>query len=124
LLLISSKEGDGFSNLTDEELKKCCFGKKHCFRGDVFQLVLSRDLPSLNFNVYRIICINPSPYLFFFDYGDFKIFGSSPRSSNYSRIAKAEIHPIAGTFKRTGDDEKMQPQTLSEDKKEIVNMLC
>ena len=57
------------------------------------------------FNVYRTLrSINPSPYLFFFDYGDFKIFGSSPEAQLIVKDGKAEIHPIAGTFKRTGND--------------------
>ena len=61
------------------------------------------------FNVYRALrSINPSPYLFFFDYGDFKIFGSSPEAQIVINNKKAEIHPIAGTFKRTGDDVKDQ----------------
>ncbi len=121
-----SKEGDGFSNLTDEEFKhNVALAKKHCFRGDVFQLVLSRrftqGFKGDEFNVYRALrSINPSPYLFFFDYGDFKIFGSSPEAQIIVKDRKAEIHPIAGTFKRTGDDEKdaVLAKQLSEDKKE------
>ena len=107
-----SKEGEGFSNLTDEEFKhNVALAKKHCYRGDVFQLVLSRrftqGFKGDEFNVYRALrSINPSPYLFFFDYGDFKIFGSSPEAQIIVKNRKAEIHPIAGTFRRTGDDEK------------------
>jgi anthranilate synthase component 1 len=121
-----SKEGEGFSNLTDEEFKhNVALAKKHCFRGDVFQLVLSRrftqGFKGDEFNVYRALrSINPSPYLFFFDYGDFKIFGSSPEAQIIVKDRKAEIHPIAGTFKRTGDDEKdaILAKELSIDKKE------
>ncbi|UQD56596.1 anthranilate synthase component I family protein [Flavobacterium sp. K5-23] len=121
-----TKEGEGFSNLTDEEFKhNVALAKKHCFRGDVFQLVLSRrftqGFKGDEFNVYRALrSINPSPYLFFFDYGDFKIFGSSPEAQIIVKDRKAEIHPIAGTFKRTGDDEKdaILAKQLSEDKKE------
>ena len=106
------KIGDKRSNLTDEQfldfVKK---GKDHCYRGDVFQLVLSRrfsqNFKGDEFNVYRTLrSVNPSPYLFFFDYGDFKIFGSSPEAQLVVQDGKAEIHPIAGTFRRTGDDEK------------------
>jgi len=106
------KVGEKTSNLTDDQfidfVKK---GKEHCFRGDVFQLVLSRrfsqGFKGDEFNVYRTLrSINPSPYLFFFDYGDFKIFGSSPEAQLIVQNGKAEIHPIAGTFRRTGDDEK------------------
>lgn len=121
-----SKQGEGFSNLTDHEFKhNVAIAKKHCFRGDVFQLVLSRrftqGFKGDEFNVYRALrSINPSPYLFFFDYGDFKIFGSSPEAQIIVKNRKAEIHPIAGTFKRTGDDEKdaVLAKQLSEDKKE------
>lgn len=89
-----------------EVLKK---GREHCFRGDVFQIVLSRryNTPFLGdeFNVYRALrSINPSPYLFYFDFGSFKIFGSSPEAQLIVKDGKATIHPIAGTFKRTGKD--------------------
>ena len=120
------KVGDKSSNLTDEQfidfVKK---GKEHCFRGDVFQLVLSRrfsqGFKGDEFNVYRTLrSINPSPYLFFFDYGDFKIFGSSPEAQLIVQEGKAEIHPIAGTFRRTGDDEKdaLAAGELAKDPKE------
>jgi len=120
------KVGDKTSNLTDEEyLKFVDQGKQHCFRGDVFQLVLSRRFSQKfkgdEFNVYRTLrSINPSPYLFFFDYGDFKIFGSSPEAQIIVEEGKAEIHPIAGTFKRTGNDEqdKQAALELAKDPKE------
>ena len=120
------KVGDKTSNLTDEEyLKFVEQGKQHCFRGDVFQLVLSRRFSQKfkgdEFNVYRTLrSINPSPYLFFFDYGDFKIFGSSPEAQIIVEEGKAEIHPIAGTFKRTGNDEqdKQSALELAKDPKE------
>ena len=109
----SYKNGDDeVSNFTDEEyLALVEQAKKHCFRGDVFQLVLSRQFSQSfkgdEFNVYRALrSINPSPYLFYFDYGDFKIFGSSPEAQLVVKNGKAEIHPIAGTFRRTGNDEK------------------
>ena len=120
------KVGEKTSNLTDDQfidfVKK---GKEHCFRGDVFQLVLSRrfsqGFKGDEFNVYRTLrSINPSPYLFFFDYGDFKIFGSSPEAQLIVQNDKAEIHPIAGTFRRTGDDEKdaLAAGELAKDPKE------
>tara|TARA_R110002020_G_scaffold475981_1_gene715455 strand:+ start:11440 stop:12837 length:1398 start_codon:yes stop_codon:yes gene_type:complete len=107
-----SKEGNPISNLKDEDYKEHVeLAKKHCHRGDVFQLVLSRrfsqEFKGDEFNVYRALrSINPSPYLFYFDYGDFKIFGSSPEAQLIVKDGKAEIHPIAGTFKRTGNDEQ------------------
>ena len=120
------KIGKKKSNLTDIEfidfVKKA---KEHCYRGDVFQLVLSRrffqNFKGDEFNVYRTLrSINPSPYLFFFDYGDFKIFGSSPEAQLIVQDGKAEIHPIAGTFKKTGDDEKdlQSAKELAKDPKE------
>lgn len=107
-----SKEGEPKSNLEDEEYREHVkLAKKHCQRGDVFQLVLSRRFSQAfkgdEFNVYRALrSINPSPYLFYFDYGDFKIFGSSPEAQLIVKEGKAEIHPIAGTYKRTGNDEQ------------------
>jgi anthranilate synthase component 1 len=100
------------SNLTDEEfLKVIKHGIDHCHRGDVFQIVLSRRFSQSftgdEFNVYRALrSINPSPYLFYFDYGSFKIFGSSPEAQIVIKDKKASIFPIAGTFRRTGNDKK------------------
>lgn len=105
-------KGEITSNLTDEEYKEQVeLAKKHCARGDVFQLVLSKQFSQQfsgdEFNVYRALrSINPSPYLFYFDYGNFKIFGSSPEAQLVVNDGIAEIHPIAGTFKRSGNDLK------------------
>ena len=99
-------------NLSDEEYKALVEkAKAHCARGDVFQLVLSRRFQQAfkgdEFNVYRALrSINPSPYLFYFDYTDFKILGSSPEAQLVVKNGIAEIHPIAGTYKRTGNDQK------------------
>jgi len=102
---------DEQSNYSDDEfldiLEK---GMQHCFRGDVFQIVLSRRFQESfsgdEFNVYRALrSVNPSPYLFYFDYGSYKIFGSSPEAQLIIKDRKATIHPIAGTFRRTGNDE-------------------
>ena len=84
-------------------------GIQHCQLGDVFQIVLSRRYSQAfngdEFNVYRALrSINPSPHLFYFDFGNFKIFGSSPEAQLIVKGRKATIHPIAGTFKRTGND--------------------
>ena len=114
------------SNLTDDEfLNMVDNGIKHCYRGDVFQIVLSRKFSQKfsgdEFCVYRQLrSINPSPYLFYFDYGSFKIFGSSPEAQLVIKDKKAEIHPIAGTFKRSGDDavDKEKAIKLFEDDKE------
>ena len=119
-------QGVPTSNLKDEEYKEHVeLAKKHCQRGDVFQLVLSRrfsqEFKGDEFNVYRALrSVNPSPYLFYFDYGDFKIFGSSPEAQLIVKEGKAEIHPIAGTFKRTGNDEQdaILAKKLTKDDKE------
>ena len=118
--------GEENHNITDDEYRTMVSkGKEHCYLGDVFQVVLSRQFSRLfngdEFNVYRSLrSINPSPYLFFFDYGNYKIFGSSPEAHLKINKGKAFINPIAGTFRRTGDDEndKLLAQKLSQDKKE------
>ncbi len=114
------------SNVTDEEyIEMVKKGKDHCFKGDVFQIVLSRQFKRKysgdEFNVYRALRnINPSPYLFFFDYGGYKILGSSPEAQLVIENGEATINPIAGTFKRTGDDNKDRELAtkLSSDPKE------
>jgi len=100
-------------------------GKEHCYRGDVFQIVLSRSFSTKfsgdDFNVYRSLrSINPSPYLFYFDYGGYHLFGSSPEAQLKIEDHKASIHPIAGTYKRTGNLEKdaLLADQLREDQKE------
>jgi len=121
-----TKTGNRKSSISDEEYKNLVTkAKKHCQRGDVFQLVLSRRFSQSfkgdDFNLYRALrTVNPSPYLFYFDYGDFKIFGSSPEAQLIVKDNQAEIHPIAGTFKRTGNDEKDAKLAiqLSQDPKE------
>ena len=120
------KDGQPESVITDNEyLEYVKKAKDHCKRGDVFQLVLSRRFMQKfsgdEFNVYRALrSINPSPYLFFFDYGDYKIFGSSPEAQIIIKDGKSEIHPIAGTFKRTGNDEEdhITATELAKDPKE------
>jgi anthranilate synthase component I len=118
--------GEEKSNITDDQYKNMVTrGKEHCYRGDVFQVVLSRQFSQQftgdDFNVYRALrSINPSPYLFYFDYGNYKIFGSSPEAQLKIQKGKAYINPIAGTFKRTGNDEqdKLLAHQLSTDLKE------
>lgn len=104
--------GETTSTLTNEEhkanVRKCV---KHCLRGDVFQIVISRRFVQKyegdDFKLYRALrSINPSPYLFYFDFGGFRIFGSSPETHNRIVGDKAYIDPIAGTTKRTGDTEQ------------------
>ncbi len=103
--------GEERSNMSNDRfLEMVNHGIKSCMRGDVFQIVLSRRFEQSfigdEFNVYRALRnINPSPYLFFFDYGDYKLMGSSPEAQLIIQNGKAIVHPIAGTFKRTGDDD-------------------
>ena len=103
--------GDVRSTLTDDEHRENIRrGIKHCLRGDVFQIVLSRrfiqQYEGDDFKLYRALrSINPSPYLFYFDFGGFRIFGSSPETHCRIEGHKAYIDPIAGTTKRTGDAE-------------------
>ena len=103
--------GEVSSTLTDEEHKaNIRRGIQHCLRGDVFQIVLSRRFIQKyegdDFKLYRALrSINPSPYLFYFDFGGFRIFGSSPETHCRIEKGKAYIDPIAGTTKRTGDAE-------------------
>ena len=103
--------GDVRSTLTDDEHRENIRrGIAHCLRGDVFQIVLSRrfiqQYEGDDFKLYRALrSINPSPYLFYFDFGGFRIFGSSPETHCRIEGRKAYIDPIAGTTKRTGDAE-------------------
>ncbi len=109
--------GDYWSTITDDEHRENIRrGIKHCLRGDVFQIVLARRFKQKyegdDFKLYRALrSINPSPYLFYFDFGGFRIFGSSPET--HCRIShesngtyQAYIDPIAGTTPRTGNNER------------------
>lgn len=121
-----SLNGEEQSNLSDEQYKHMVSkGKEHCYRGDVFQIVLSRQFSQAyngdDFIVYRALrSINPSPYLFYFDYGDYRILGSSPEAELRIQNNRAIINPIAGTFRRTGNDEqdKLLAEKLCLDPKE------
>ena len=124
--------GDETGNMPDEAyLEMVEKGKGACRRGDVFQIVLSRryqqSFTGDEFNVYRALrSVNPSPYLFYFDYGDYRLFGSSPESQLVIRNGKAIVHPIAGTFKRTGDDlqdEKLAEQLLADPKENAEHVM-
>ncbi len=121
-----SATGECTSNLSDQEyMDLVSAGKYHCHVGDVYQIVLSRRFEQAfqgdEFNVYRHLrSVNPSPYLFYFDYGSYKIFGSSPEAHLIVRNKKATIAPIAGTLRRSGDDDKDRAlaEQLSADVKE------
>jgi len=123
-----SIKGNESSNITDEAYRAMVAkGIEACHRGDVFQIVLSRrfmqSFSGDEFNVYRALrSVNPSPYLFYFDYGDYKLIGSSPESQVIIESGKVIVHPIAGTFKRSGDDEtdKAMAIALENDKKETA----
>ena len=118
--------GSCYSTVTDEEYKsniRQCI--EHCLRGDVFQIVPSRRFIQKytgdDLNLYRALrCINPSPYLFYFDFGGFRIFGSSPETHCCIQGRTAYIDPIAGTVPHTGDNEqdKKNAEYLRQDRKE------
>ena len=118
--------GDFWSTLTDDEHRQNIRrGIAHCLRGDVFQIVLSRRFKQRyegdDFKLYRALrSINPSPYLFYFDFGGFRIFGSSPETHCRIEGRRAYIDPIAGTTKRTGDAEtdRKNAEYLRNDPKE------
>ena len=118
--------GSVHSTLTDDEHRENIRrGIRHCLRGDVFQIVLSRRFVQRfegdDFRLYRILrSINPSPYLFYFDFGGFRIFGSSPETHCRIEARRAYIDPIAGTTKRTGNSEtdRLNAEYLRTDPKE------
>lgn len=118
--------GSEVSNMNDEDYREMVRkGIQSCYRGDVFQIVLSRSFSQTftgdEFNVYRALrSINPSPYLFYFDYGDYRLMGSSPEAQLIINNGTAVVHPIAGTFKRTGDDiiDQQKAEELLQDAKE------
>lgn len=119
-------EAEEASNMQDEDFIALVEKMKtHIFRGDVFQIVpsraFSRKFSGDEFNVYRALrSINPSPYLFYFDYGNFRLFGSSPEAQLTIRNKEATIFPIAGTFKRTGNlaEDQLKALELQNDPKE------
>lgn len=125
------RTGEEKSSISDQRyLEMVARGRQHCQRGDVFQIVLSRPFSQPfqgdDFNVYRALrSVNPSPYLFYFDYSDYRIFGSSPEAQvRLGRDAdgrrRARINPIAGTFPRSGDDatDQQAANDLAADPKE------
>lgn len=121
----STDEEEKSYNSETDFIKYVETGKENCRLGNVFQIVLSRkfkkNFKGDDFNVYRALRhINPSPYLFYFDYGSFKLFGSSPEAQIQIKNKKVLINPIAGTFKRTGNDSEDRELAikLSNDKKE------
>ncbi len=118
--------GEETSFITDDDfLELVRKGKEYCQLGEVFQIVFSRRFAQAfkgdEFNVYRVLrSVNPSPYLFYFDYGSFKLFGSSPESQLVISGGKAKLNPIAGTYKKTGNDadDAVLADKLSKDPKE------
>lgn len=127
-----SIDGNESSNLKDEKyIENVKEGIENCKKGEVFQIVLSRRFTTGfkgdDFNVYRALrSINPSPYLFYFDYGSFKIFGSSPESQLVIKNGEASIFPIAGTFKRTGsdsEDQKMAEELFNDEKENAEHVM-
>lgn len=125
-------KGDEKSNMSGDQFKEIVTRSKyHCQRGDIFQMVPSRrfeqEFEGDEFSVYRSLrSINPSPYLFYFDYGSYKIFGSSPEAQMIVKNKIAEIHPIAGTFRRTGDiiqDNELARKLLADPKENAEHIM-
>ena len=112
-----SLHGEERSNMTDDDFRALVrAGKHHCQVGDVFQIVFSRQFRQSfrgdEFQVYRALrSINPSPYLFYFDYGDYRIMGSSPEAQMVITGGRARLNPIAGTYRRTGNKAEDQAAT-------------
>lgn len=104
--------GEESADTTEEEFRNMVVhGKMHCRQGDIFQVVLSRSFEQAfkgdDFNVYRALrTVNPSPYLFYFDYGNYRLFGSSPETQLSVNKRTAIMHPIAGTCRRSGREEE------------------
>jgi anthranilate synthase component I len=124
--------GSEVHNMTDENyLDIVNKAKSNCQRGDVFQMVLSRrfsqNFKGDDFNVYRALrSVNPSPYLFYYDYSSYRIFGSSPEAQMVVQGGIAEIHPIAGTFRRTGDfiqDQELAVKLLNDPKENAEHIM-
>lgn len=124
--------GEETANMPDDDyLKMVQRGIESCLRGDVFQIVLSRryfqQFRGDEFNVYRALRnINPSPYLFYFDYGDYKLIGSSPESQLIINDGKAVVHPIAGTVRRSGneaDDQRLTEQLVNDAKENAEHVM-
>lgn len=119
-------KGEESSNFTNASFTETVVkARQHCFRGDVIQMVVSREFSQGfrgdDFNVYRELrSINPSPYQFYFDYGDFRLFGCSPEAQLVIHQGTASVHPIAGTYRRSGDDaiDSVMEAALLEDAKE------
>jgi anthranilate synthase component 1 len=123
---------DETSALTDiEYIEMVKKGIANCNRGDVFQIVLSKRFQQSftgdEFMVYRALrSINPSPYLFYFDYGEYKLMGSSPESQLIIQDNKSVMHPIAGTYKRTGEDEadeELAKKLLTDEKENAEHVM-
>ena len=128
----SLKNEDEKTNMCDQDyLNMVEKGIQHCKRGDVFQIVLSKSFSKGyqgdDFNLYRALrSVNPSPYLFYFDFGSFRIMGSSPEAQIEVKDNKAYIHPIAGTFRRTGNalkDIELAKQLQSDEKEQSEHVM-
>ncbi|MGF1573396.1 MAG: anthranilate synthase component I [Sumerlaeia bacterium] len=101
--------------------------KEYINIGDIFQVVLSQrltmPLDCEPFDIYRALrAINPSPYMFYLDCGEFQLAGSSPEILVRCRNQKVELRPIAGTRPRgdTPDQDKALERELLADEKEIA----
>ena len=125
---LNIKAYETYSNMTkDEYVKSVEKAKHHIVEGDVFQVVVSRRRtyrPAPEpFEIYRRLrSINPSPYMYYLDFDDYKIVGSSPECLTRKVGDIVETFPIAGTRRRgkNSEEDKMLAADLLSDKKELA----
>ncbi|MBQ0051228.1 MAG: chorismate-binding protein [Treponema sp.] len=105
--------------------------KKHIVDGDIIQAVPSRrvqfECKATAMQVYgKLRHVNPSPYMFYLDFGTFQLTGASPESLVRVRDGKASIHPIAGTChrgKNDAEDEALSKELLSNPKEQAEHLM-
>ncbi len=114
-----------------EYIEKVQALKKHIIAGDIIQAVPSRrvqiECKATAMNIYgKLRKVNPSPYLFYIDFGDYQLTGASPESLVRVRGGKASIHPIAGTIHRgetDAEDEQLKKQLVSNPKEKAEHLM-
>ena len=129
--VINNKKVEVKSNISKKQFKKIVLkAKNYIKKGDIFQVVLSQrfeaNLKKSPIEIYKKLrATNPSPFMFFFNFNDFQIIGSSPEILVRLRENKITIRPIAGTRPR-GKNSKMDAfykKQLLSDQKELSEHL-
>lgn len=106
-------------------------GKAYIRAGDVFQVVLSHrvdvDTPAHPFSIYRALrTVNPSPYMFYLDFGDYQVVGASPELLVRLENGVVSNHPIAGTRPRgatTAEDNANADDLISNEKERAEHIM-